>query len=528
MSYKAKAGLLLWCLVSGACVADPLTIIGTGPSDGGSVDVMDAAPANDVADVPQDAGLSADFDGFVFPDAHEGDGCVPLPELCNNIDDDCDGDVDEGYDKLGNALYCNGCVGCQFLVALDAIPKCDQGQCAIQSCAGGFIDFNQDISDGCELPCTPTGPEICDGKDNDCNNQVDEGLTAPTTGCLTLGPCAGAQPTCQGDQGWVCQYSADVELRSCAVDADCGGSIKCAAGFCPGVVANDESLCDGSDGDCDDVADDPWKAASFINPLGSGCSPSPATVKGACRSVGVYQCNTAKDGVSCNETQAGAAPADELCNGEDDDCDGLVDEEADDAAGLGVVDAMVRVQRTVNLIDYDFYIYAYEASRTDSTATSEGASESRSCSASGQMPWQNITYAQAAAACAVSGKRLCTGEEWWVACTGAADDVYPYGNNYGASSCNGVDEGTGGPLPTGDLVACEGGYTGLFDMSGNLREWTDDQRGTTGAGTPVYVVRGGAYHTPGPGLTCDFVLSQAVADVVLPTIGFRCCSDAAP
>jgi formylglycine-generating enzyme required for sulfatase activity len=68
----------------------------------------------------------------------------------------------------------------------------------------------------------------------------------------------------------------------------------------------------------------------------------------------------------------------------------------------------------------------------------------------------------------------------------------------------------------------------LFDMSGNLREWTDDQRGKTAENVPSYVVRGGAYHTPVEGLTCNFELSQAVADVVLPAIGFRCCSSNPP
>lgn len=41
-------------------------------------------------------------------------------------------------------------------------------------------------------------------------------------------------------------------------------------------------------------------------------------------------------------------------------------------------------------------------------------------------------------------------------------------------------------------------------------------------------VPAGEFHSPHPGLTCDFTLSQAVSTVLLPTIGFRCCSDTAP
>ncbi len=69
---------------------------------------------------------------------------------------------------------------------------------------------------------------------------------------------------------------------------------------------------------------------------------------------------------------------------------------------------------------------------------------------------------------------------------------------------------------------------GAYDMSGNLKEWTNDRRGTTAGGSEIYVVRGGSYESPRFGATCATELSRATVDTLLPTVGFRCCRDTAP
>jgi len=86
----------------------------------------------------------------------EDDSCDPLEgattEVCNGIDDDCDGDTDEGFD-VGTA--CDGA---------DA-----------DACARGTIVCNATF----EAECNETSRgevEVCDGKDNDCDNAIDEGL----------------------------------------------------------------------------------------------------------------------------------------------------------------------------------------------------------------------------------------------------------------------------------------------------------------------------------------------------------------
>jgi formylglycine-generating enzyme required for sulfatase activity len=152
------------------------------------------------------------------------------------------------------------------------------------------------------------------------------------------------------------------------------------------------------------------------------------------------------------------------------------------------------------------------------------------------LPWRSVTFSLAEDACTATGKRLCTNAEYLAACAGAAGLVYPYGNTFDGNACNAepFDGVSGGAdddvlLPTGasELAACVSA-AGVADLSGNLKEWTDDITGQTSAGTDIAVLRGGAYDTPGIGATCSFRSARAAVDTILPTIGFRCCSTSAP
>ena len=68
---------------------------------------------------------------------------------------------------------------------------------------------------------------------------------------------------------------------------------------------------------------------------------------------------------------------------------------------------------------------------------------------------------------------------------------------------------------------------GVHDLSGNVKEWTDDPRDIVG-GSQIYVIRGGNFDSPRLGLTCQSDLSRATEETALPTLGFRCCSDTGP
>ncbi len=259
-----------------------------------------------------------------------GTADASVPERCNGVDDDCDGQVDEDWPSVGQACSAAGACGAGlFVCALDAATVCCD---ADPACRGEEAE-----------------PEVCNGVDDDCDGQVDEDLVAPAAvGCPQLGVCAGVAPACRGAEGWVCQFPEllyEATERSCdGQDNDCDGLTdeELAApladrqvGVCVGarkVCAGnagwqepeysgqpnwelDESLCDTADNDCDGATDE-------------GC----ACVPGAEQACGTDLGECSPGTQSCSEEGfwgpcvGGVRATAELCNQLDDDCDGETDE----------------------------------------------------------------------------------------------------------------------------------------------------------------------------------------------------------
>ncbi len=91
----------------------------------------------------------------------------------------------------------------------------------------------------------------------------------------------------------------------------------------------------------------------------------------------------------------------------------------------------------------------------------------------GLRPATGSNWYEAMLWCRLLGKRLCTEEEWEKACKGPGNLRFPYGNSYRESACC-----TNQPLnanrriaPIGSYPECVSGY-GVWDMSGNINEWT--------------------------------------------------------
>lgn len=355
------------------------------------------------------------------------------------------------------------------------------------------------MPDGSLMMCTPTGPETCNGKDDDCDFRADEDVTAPANNCLQRGVCAGTTPVCATGK-FVCRYNNDFEM--------------------------DETRCDGKDNDCDGKVDESFSA------LGMSCEVG----IGACKVTGTRVCNAAGTSLVC-DVENPKDPGEEICNGIDDDCDGTIDEPKT-APGMNasyVHDDLVQIQS-------DLWVYKYEASRADATDASAGILNGRACARASVLPWTDLTFDQAKSACEAAGLMLCSKDAWVSACKGPNGSCawsYTSGDNCptyppdGANACNGHDVNAepGDPdtdalKPTGSLSNCFTDYGSagqVFDLSGNAKEWTSDTMSPT-----QNPVRGGSYNNAPSGLQCDFDFSVGGPDLHLPNVGFRCCTSVAP
>jgi len=139
----------------------------------------------------------------------------------------------------------------------------------------------------------------------------------------------------------------------------------------------------------------------------------------------------------------------------------------------------------------------------------------------GETPLTNVSWHEAAKACADAGKRLCTASEWMRACRNdneykpADGGSYPYGNEFDDSRCNSVDNAKprNALAPSGAFGECAGSLD-IFDMSGNAAEWVASPGGAHALG--------GFYQSGAEASTCDSDLSLDKDRKYLYT-GFRCC-----
>ena len=146
--------------------------------------------------------------------------------------------------------------------------------------------------------CTPCTEEICDGKDNDCDGEIDEGTFTCETECGE-GPayCVDGELICDADQPGeeICDY----------IDNDCDGEIdEGQRNLCNKCGPVPEDICDGIDNDCDGDTDE-----DLIRECETICETGYETCV-----FGQWSMCTAQP------------PWPEQCNGEDDDCNGLVDD----------------------------------------------------------------------------------------------------------------------------------------------------------------------------------------------------------
>ena len=215
----------------------------------------------------------------------------PTAEVCNGLDDNCDGINDNGF-PVGDA--------------------CDNGQLGECLVEGTLIcDPTDSDGDGDFVQCTafpvPPGLEICNGLDDDCDGLVDENPVGDPLPAPVGNSCGGTGTACNA------------------------GTIVCFEGGlqCDGVVGGADETCNGLDDDCDSLIDEDTAGQPLLGigeqcyPFATGCDLGTGQCEGTCE-FGATVC--VAGGAVC---QGGVGPAvEETCNGADDDCDGLVDEAA--------------------------------------------------------------------------------------------------------------------------------------------------------------------------------------------------------
>ena len=215
---------------------------------------VDDLPSEDSDDDDDDDVNDNDNDGDGFDETEDCDDADPsvhpdATEVCNGIDDDCDGDVDdadESWESSSGGKWFSDGDGDGFGDPSSSLAACIQ--------PSGYIDDDTDCDDADEA-VHPDATEICNGIDDDCDGLVDgddASLDTTTMGEFYLD----ADGDGHGDDGaetvWGCE--GDVGLSADATDCD-----DADAAVYPGAP----ELCDLLDQDCDGIADELTDAASF-------------------------------------------------------------------------------------------------------------------------------------------------------------------------------------------------------------------------------------------------------------------------
>ncbi len=327
----------------------------------GQIDCNDADPSTHPGALETCNGRDTDCNGMVDDVDADGDGyssCFLPPdgdcddtaylvhpfaeELCDGVDNDCDGEVDEGFDKDhdGFSSCDNDCDDSDRTVNPDATEVCDNvdndcdgeidegvlislyydsdgdghgdgSQPPAQVCAltEGLSEVGDDCDDS-DPEVYPGAAEVCNGKDDDCNGEVDEGTTPLTFYLDEDGDGYGAtdSPT---EQGCVPPPGYILEPGDCDDDN---------ASIHPGATEICNEVDDNCNGEVDEGATVTYHADADGDGYGAaeelvGCEVPPGHVL---------------NGDDCDDTAGTVHPgAQEMCNDVDDDCNGIVDDQVE-------------------------------------------------------------------------------------------------------------------------------------------------------------------------------------------------------
>jgi len=248
----------------------------------------------------------ADQDGDGFAACDDCDDSLPAvnssaTEICDGIDNDCDGWTDDmDPDVTGTQTWYGDADGDTYGGQQFVAESCEAPQ--------GYVD-NADDCDDLDAATYPGAAEICDEADNNCDGDIDEGVQITwyaDTDNDGYGDSTATKEACTVPAGYVWD----------ATDCDDTSATTNPASY---------EVCDGADNNCDGVTDEDsaldvetWYADNDGDGYGDA-----TTTDIACDQPSGY----VTDDNDCDDTSATTYPgADEYCDSVDTDCDGTVDE----------------------------------------------------------------------------------------------------------------------------------------------------------------------------------------------------------
>ena len=476
----------------------------------------------------------------------EAKACA-APSCTDGVRNGAETDVDCGGGECGGCAMGLGCL---------AHSDCQQGGCAPATnicsiCRAG------------DRRCSGNTPQLCDEKGLWQNDGTCE---YACVGGNCTGACVPNSMQCSGTVAQTCDIAGVWQSGP-----DC--QYVCSAGSCTGKCKPNSKQCAGQDAQTCDSTGWSWKTSS-VCPYGcaegncSGdCVPGSkrcsGTVAETCDATGQWQnestcpylCSAGNCTGQCvpgsGRCDGGNPKVPQTCSAAGAWVNGAACALLCNGGNCAPVAAMVETPSghidatEVTQAEYKAWIDTVPATTGQPAYcywnTSYTPQADWSPSTKGDYPVVGVDWCDAYAYCKGVGKRLCgkigggsnldadyadpAKSQWMNACSSGGQNDYPYGATYAGTTCNGVDAPAQATVPVAAMTGCQSsvaGYTGVYDLSGNVYEWEDSCDGVTGQ-TDFCRLRGGAFYVNSANLRCGVDVGH-YRDARDDGFGFRCCA----